>query len=117
MGKSGYKEKKNYIKIQEFYFQHQSIGSFSALHVTEGTEDLHDLQGKGALSSKWNVEELGWIFQIYAKESRLQVPETQSNLITKAQGGAAPPSFPTEQRGYLQKRTVSVVQHVGLLSL
>lgn len=50
-----------------------------------------------------------------AKESRLQVPETQSNLITKAQGGAAPPSFPAEQRGYPHKRTISVVQHVSLL--
>lgn len=34
VGKRGYEEQEeNYIKIQEFGFQHQNIYNFSALHV------------------------------------------------------------------------------------
>lgn len=46
------RKKIHYVKIQEFYFQHQGICNFSALYITEGIEDFPALQGKGALGGK-----------------------------------------------------------------
>lgn len=54
VGKKGYGDKggRNYIEIQEFYFQHQSICNFVAFYVTGSIEDFPALPGKGVPRSK-----------------------------------------------------------------